>query len=127
MINFKNGYGKFGHASPHILIYKKLKQYRISIERTFALVKENRYFMEISNRYKGIDNVTIHAVEHDIALTQDIIFDYMKTGKLSPVVKILAQRARPWVTPGRGKSALPPEGARKVVPMFLVIEQIFLF
>ena len=109
------------------MIYKKLKQYRISIERTFALVKENRYFMEISNRYKGIDNVTIHAVEHDIALTQDIIFDYMKTGKLSPVVNILAQRARLWVTPGRGKSALPPEGARKVVPMFLVIEQIFLF
>ena len=43
------------------------------------------------------------------------------------LVNILAQRARLWVTPGRGKSALPPEGAREVVPMGLVIEQIFLF
>lgn len=42
--------------------------------------------MEISNFYKGIDNVTIHAIEHDIALTQNIIFDYLKTGKLSPVI-----------------------------------------
>jgi hypothetical protein len=30
---------------------------------------------------KGIKNVTIHAIEHDIALTQDIIFDYTNTGK----------------------------------------------
>jgi hypothetical protein len=44
--------------------------------------------MEISNRYKGIENVTIHAIEHDIALTQDIIFDYTKTGKLSPVLNL---------------------------------------
>ena len=42
-------------------------------------------------------------------------------------VNILTQRARLWATPGRGKSALPPEGARKVVPMFLIIEQFFLF
>jgi hypothetical protein len=70
------------------LIYKKLKPFRTGIERTFALVKENRYFMEKSNRYKGIDNVTIHAIEHDIALTQDIIFDYVKIGKLSPVLNL---------------------------------------
>jgi hypothetical protein len=85
---FKDSYRKYGPAVSHSLIYKKLKPYRTGIERTFALVKENRYFMEISNRYKGIDNVTIHAVEHDIALTQDIIFDYMKTGKLSPVINL---------------------------------------
>jgi hypothetical protein len=36
--------------------------------------------MELSNSYKGIDNVTIHAIEHDIVLTQDIIFDYLKSG-----------------------------------------------
>jgi hypothetical protein len=37
--------------------------------------------MEETNFYKGIDNVTIHIVEHDIVLTQDIIFDYLTTGK----------------------------------------------
>ena len=57
-----------GRRVPHSRIYKKLKPYRSGIERTFALVKENRYRMEISNRYKGIENVTIHAIEHDIAL-----------------------------------------------------------
>jgi hypothetical protein len=35
-------------------------------------------------------------------------------------VNILAQRARLWVTPGRGKFALPTEGSRKVVPMFFI-------
>ena len=85
---FKNGYRKYGPAVPHSMIYKKLKPYRTGIERTFALVKENRYRMEISNRYKGIENVTIHAIEHDIALTQDSIFDYTKTGKLSPVLNL---------------------------------------
>jgi len=44
--------------------------------------------MEISNRYKGVEKVTIHAIEHDIALTQDIILDYTKTGKLSPVLNL---------------------------------------
>jgi hypothetical protein len=48
---------------------------RTGIERTFGLVKENRYRMEETNFYRGIDNVTIHAVEHDIVLTQDTIFD----------------------------------------------------
>ena len=85
---FKNGYRKFGPAIPHSLIYKKLKPFRTGIERTFALVKENRYFMEMSNRYKGIDNVTIHVIEHDIVLTQDIIFDYLKSGKISPVLNL---------------------------------------
>ena len=37
--------------------------------------------MEQANYYKGIDNVTIHAVEHDIVLTQDIILDYLTIGK----------------------------------------------
>jgi len=36
----------------------------------------------------GIDNVTIHAVEHDIVLTQDMIFDYLRTGKKSTVLKL---------------------------------------
>lgn len=85
---FADGYRKYGPAVPHSLIYRKLKPFRTGIERTFGLVKENRYRMEISNFYKGIDNVTIHAIEHDIALTQDIIFDYIKTGKLSPVLNL---------------------------------------
>ena len=85
---FKNGYRKYGPAVPHSLIYKKLKPFRTGIERTFGLVKENRYRMEMSNFYKGIDNVTIHAIEHDIVLTQDIIFDYLKSGKISPVLNL---------------------------------------
>jgi hypothetical protein len=85
---FTDGYRKYGPAVPHSLIYRKLKPFRTGVERTFGLVKENRYRMEISNLYKGIDNVTIHAIEHDIVLTQDIIFDYIKTGKLSPVLNL---------------------------------------
>ena len=68
--------------------YKKLKPFRTGIERTFGLVKENRYRMEISNFYKGIDNVTIHAIEHDIVLTQDIVFDYLKSGRFSPLLNL---------------------------------------
>ena len=44
--------------------------------------------MEQTNFDKGIDNVTIHAVEHDIVLTQDMIFDYLMAGKKSPVLKL---------------------------------------
>jgi len=85
---FENGYRKYGPAVPHSSIYKKLKPFRTGIERTFGLVKENRYRMEITNFYKGIDNVTIHAIEHDIVLTHDIIFDYMRSGKMSPVLNL---------------------------------------
>jgi len=85
---FNDGYRKYGPALPHSLIYQKLKPFRTGIERTFALVKENRYRMEISNRYKGTHNVTIHAVEHDIVLTHDIVFDYIETGKISPVLNL---------------------------------------
>lgn len=85
---FKDSYRKFGPAVPHSRIYQKLKPYRTGIERTFALVKENRYRMEISNSYKGIDNVSIHAIEHDITLTQDIIFDFITSKKLSPVLNL---------------------------------------
>jgi len=87
-IYFSDGYRKYGPAVPHSLIYKKLKPFRTGIERTFGLVKENRYRMEMSNFYKGIDNVTIHAIEHDIVLTQDIIYDYIMTGKKSPVLNL---------------------------------------
>jgi hypothetical protein len=85
---FNNGYRKYGPAVPHSLIYKKFKPFRTGIERTFGLVKENRYRMEISNFYKGIDNVIIHAIEHDVVLTHDIIFDYIKAGKISPVINL---------------------------------------
>ena len=67
-------------------IYQKLKPLRTGIERTLDLVKENRYRMEQTNFYRGIDKVTIHAVELDIVLIQDIIFDYLTTGKKSPVL-----------------------------------------
>jgi len=70
------------------LIYQKLTPFRTGIEGTFGLVKENRYRMEITNFYKGVDNITIHAIEHDIVLIQDIIFDYMKSGKISTVLNL---------------------------------------
>jgi hypothetical protein len=38
--------------------------------------------------YKGIDNVIIHAVEHDMVRTQDIIFDYLTTGNELPRSKL---------------------------------------
>ena len=44
--------------------------------------------MEKNNRYKGIENVTIHVIKHDIVLTQAIIFDYLKSGKISPVLNL---------------------------------------
>ena len=44
--------------------------------------------MEESNFYKGIDDVSIHAVEHEIILTQDIISDYVPSGRESPVQKM---------------------------------------
>ena len=85
---FNDGYRKYGPVVTHSLIYKKLKPFRTGIERTFGLVKENRYRMEITNYYKGIDKVNIHAIEHDILLTQDIMFDYIKFGKISPVLNL---------------------------------------
>ncbi|OIP33634.1 MAG: hypothetical protein AUK23_02785 [Deltaproteobacteria bacterium CG2_30_43_15] len=85
---FEDGYRKYGPALPHSLIYKKLKPFRTGIERTFGLVKENRYRMEITNFYKGLDHVTIHTIEHDIVLTHDIVFDHIKTGKISPVINL---------------------------------------
>jgi len=86
--HFKNSYRKYGPATPDTIIYKKLKPFRTSIERGFGLVKENRYRMEHTNTYMGIDNVAMHVIEHDIVLTQDIIFGYKTTGKVSPVIKV---------------------------------------
>jgi hypothetical protein len=44
--------------------------------------------MEISNFHKGTDNVTIHVIEHDIALSQDIIFECIRTGKIRSVLNL---------------------------------------
>ncbi len=85
---FLDGYRKYGPALPNSLIYKALKPLRTGIEKTFGLVKENRYRMESSDFFKEIDNVAIHAIEHDITLTHDIIYDYIKTGKISPVINL---------------------------------------
>ena len=85
---FKDSYRKFGPAAPHSIIYKRLKPLRTAIERSYGLVKENRYRMEWTNTYMGIDNITMHVIEHDIALTLDIMFEYKKTGKLSPLLKL---------------------------------------
>ena len=50
--------------------------------------QENRYRMEWTNIYMRIDNVTMHVIEHDIALALDIMLEYKKTGKLSPLLKL---------------------------------------
>jgi len=36
----------------------------------------------------GIDNVTMHVIEDDIALALDIMLEYKKTGKLSSLLKL---------------------------------------
>ena len=38
--------------------------------------QENRYRMEWTNIYMRIDNVTMHVIEHDIALALDIMLEY---------------------------------------------------
>jgi hypothetical protein len=85
---FKDSYRKYGPAIPASIIYRKLKPLRTAIERTYGLVKENRYRMETTNTYMGLDNVLMHVIEHDIALTLDIIFMFKKEGKISPVLKL---------------------------------------
>ncbi len=85
---FRDSYRKYGPATPDTAIYKKLKPFRTAIERGYGLVKENRYRMEYTNTYMGLDNVAMHVIEHDITLTQDIIFGYKTTGKVSPVIKV---------------------------------------
>lgn len=85
---FEDGYRKYGPAIPGSTIYKKLKPSRTAIERDYGLVKENRYRMECTNTYMGIDNVLMHVIEHDISLTLDIIFMFHRHGKLSPVLKL---------------------------------------
>jgi len=84
---FKDSYRKFGPALPTSIIYKRLKPYRTAIERNYGLVKENRYRLEYTNTYMGFSNVHIHVIEHDIALTQDIIYNFQRTGKISSVLK----------------------------------------
>jgi len=85
---FEDGYRKYGPAIPGSTIYKKLKPLRTAIERNYGLVKENRYRMETTNTYMGLDNFSIHVIEHDIALSLDIIFMFKKDGKISPVLKL---------------------------------------
>ena len=85
---FEDSYRKYGPAIPASTIYKKLKPLRTAIERNYGLVKENRYRMETTNTYMGLDNVSMHVIEHDIALTLDIIFMFKKYGKISPLLKL---------------------------------------
>jgi hypothetical protein len=58
--------------------------------------------MEMSNCYKGVEHVTtIHVIEHDVVLTQDITSDYIKTGKISPVLNLNGSLKRlHWITEG---------------------------
>jgi len=85
---FKDSYRKQGASVPGSRVYERLKPLRTGIERYYGLVKENRYKMETNNTYMGHDNVLIHVIEHDIVLTQDIIFQHATTGKWSDVISI---------------------------------------
>ena len=85
---FQDGYRKYGPAIPGSSIYQKLKPLRTAIERNYGLVKENRYRMENTNTYMGMDNVLMHVIEHDISLTLDIIFMFKRYGKISPLLNL---------------------------------------
>ncbi len=85
---FQDGYRKYGPAIPGSGIYQKLKPLRTAIERNYGLVKENRYRMENTNTYMGMDNVLMHVIEHDISLTLDIIFMFKRYGKISPLLNL---------------------------------------
>ena len=85
---FKDGYRKYGPALPNSIIYRRLKSSRTAIEREYGLIKDNRYRMEYTNTYKGVENVLMHVIEHDITLTHDIIYHFKKHGSKSPVLKI---------------------------------------
>lgn len=85
---FKDSYRKYGPARPGSTIYKKLKPMRTAIERNYGLVKENRYRMENTNTYMGLDNVLMHIIEHDILLALDIIFMFKRYGKISPLLNL---------------------------------------
>lgn len=85
---FKKSYRKFGPVLPTSVIYRHLKPWRTAIEREYGLVKDNRYKMEYTNTYMGADNVLMHVIEHDITLTLDIIFNFYKSGQISPVLKL---------------------------------------
>lgn len=85
---FKDSYRKQGPAVPGSRVYQRLKPLRTGIERYYGLAKENRYRMESSNTYMGRDNVLIHVIEHDIVLTLDIMFQHVRTGKHSDVVRL---------------------------------------
>lgn len=85
---FTDGYRKYGPVIQNSIIYKKLKPFRTAIERNYGLVKENRYRMENTNTYTGLDNVLMHVIEHDITLTQDVISMYKRHGKISSVINL---------------------------------------
>jgi hypothetical protein len=111
---FRDGYRTFGPAAPNTQIYEFLKPLRTGIERTYGLVKTNRYRMEVNNTYVGADNVLMHVIEHDLVLTQDIIHNYRCTGQKSPVLDVERLRARDKSKPWHGSRTC--KKARKTGP-----------
>jgi len=57
-----------------IVIYQTLKPFRTGIERDFALVKANRYRLQETLNYEGLNSVQQHVNLFDIVLTHDKIF-----------------------------------------------------
>jgi len=110
--HFRDGYRMFGPAAPNTQIYEFLKMLRTGIERVYGLLKANRYRMEGTNTYTGVDNVLMHVLEHDIVLAQDILFDHHVHGKLGPVLDVHRKRgrskAKPWTRDKKSKAAPPP-------------------
>ena len=85
---FRDDFRRQGPAVPGSRLYERLKILRTGIERYYGLTKENRYHMENNNTYMGHDNVLIHAIEHDIVATMDILYEHSKTGKWSDVINV---------------------------------------
>lgn len=79
--HFNDNVRLFGPAPPNSRIYQKLKPLRTGIERDYALVKANRYRMQVTLNYEGFESVLQHVILFDVVLIQDKIFEYLQNKK----------------------------------------------
>lgn len=81
--HFDWSYRKFGPLTPDMALFDKLYRLRTDVERGFGLTKANRYRMEQSITFMGLDAVSVHVTLHDTAVVIDAL-----------------QRGRPPLRPG---------------------------
>ena len=73
---FEDDCRRKGPAVPGSRPCERLIKLRAGIERYYGPTKENRYRMEANNSCTGMENVLIHAIEHDMAATLDILREH---------------------------------------------------